>query len=307
VWKFRTGDEIASAPAAYGNRVFVGSFDENLYCLDFETGHEIWRFKTGAEIHNDNPFMIKNGVIYFTSFDNFLYAVDIETGKEIWRFRTGRYGNAGTPNIFDGKLFHAGRDGIMYCLDVQTGKELWRFVTESDNSMDQIPLIHDGVLYFGGSDGNFYALRAENGKELWRFKTSGGIFSSPVLYKNRLCFGSWDCHLYCINLTGKEIWRFQTSTLQQSYLPKAFQEFKMEVKKTFIVEEVKQNEKYTSKKGEIISLSDYNVKSDYATTSEYKQKSDYDVSFILFEDILECENIWISVLRVSSHLISTSR
>jgi hypothetical protein len=38
------------------------------------------------------------------------------------------------------------------------------------------------------------------------------------------------------------------------------------------------------------------VESEYATTSEYKQKSDYDVSFIMFEGVMEVESIWSSAL-----------
>jgi outer membrane protein assembly factor BamB len=290
-WRFRTGDEIGAVPGAYKNKIFVGSFDGNLYCIDFDTGKEIWRFKTGAEIHNTNPMTMHDGVLYFASFDNYLYAVDISNGKEIWRFRTGQFGNSSSPAIHEGKIYYPSREGIMYCLDIKTGKEIWRFVSDADNSLDQKPLVYEGILYFCGG-GNFYALNPQSGHELWRVRTGGTIFSSPVHYKGKLYFGNWDCHLYVIDLeTRKVAWSFTTSTMQQSYLQDAFQEFKMEVKKTFSEKEIKEMEKYKGKVGENISLSNYHVTSEYSTTSEYKQKSDYDVNFVMFESILEMEDL----------------
>ena len=48
-------------------------------------------------------------------------------------------------------------------------------------------------------------------------------------------------------------------------------------------------------------LSDYHIASEYATTSEYKTKSDYDTHWVIFEEIMEVEDVWTSDLKVSSH------
>ncbi|UCC91901.1 MAG: PQQ-like beta-propeller repeat protein, partial [Candidatus Aenigmatarchaeota archaeon] len=149
----------------------------------------------------------------------------------------------------------------------------------------------------GAGDGNVYCLSLE-GKELWRFKTNGGVYTSVVLIDGALCFGSWDCHLYLADPdTGGEIWRFQTSTNEQSYIPDPFECFEMEVKKDTGIEEAVEDGKYKKKKEETVSLSDYHVTSEYATTSEYKQKSDYDTSFVMFEGVMECEELWTSGSR----------
>jgi len=91
-------------------------------------------------------------------------------------------------------------------------------------------------------------------------------------------------------------------------LQDAFREFKFEVKKSFSEKEIKEMEKYMSKTGDIVSLSDYHVKSEYATTSEYKQKSDYDVNLVMLEEILKMEELpWTSGLRTltPASLLST--
>ena len=109
--------------------VFIGSFDGYLYCLDTESGKEIWRFKTGGEIQHDKACLIHENIIYFSSFDNYLYAVNIETGKELWRFRTGKFGNSSFPALMNGRLYVGSREGILYCLHMN-GKVFWRFKTK---------------------------------------------------------------------------------------------------------------------------------------------------------------------------------
>jgi hypothetical protein len=181
---------------------------------------------------------------------------------------------------------------------------LWRFRAERDEPIDAIPLIYKDRIYFGAGDSNFYCLGME-GKEIWRYRASYNIYTSAAVLNNVIFFNSMDCHLYALNAdTGEEIWRFATSTLTVSPLPPPYESFKLEIRKSGVSEHFETKEKYKKSKGESVSLSDYHVKSDYATTSEYKQKSDYDVNFVLFEGVLEGEELWISDLN---HLNPASR
>ncbi len=75
----------------------------------------------------------------------------------------------------------------------------------------------------------------------------------------------------------------------------------MEVKKETHTEDAVSEEKYKSKKEEeTVSLSDYHITSEYSSGSEYKQKSDYDTSFVMFEGVMECEELWTSDLKALS-------
>ena len=60
-------------------------------------------------------------------------------------------------------------------------------------------------VYFGSHSGNFYAID-RNGKIRWVFTTTKKIYSSPLLYKERLYFTGGDGNLYCLDLNGKLIW-----------------------------------------------------------------------------------------------------
>ncbi len=281
IWRFRMGDESAFSPVAYKGRVYVGSFDGNLYCLEEETGKEIWRFRTGGEVQSDNTLLVHEDVVYIPSWDNYLYALRADTGKELWRSKLGKLGLSSSPLVYQGVLYIGSRDGILFALDLN-GKELWRFRTGG------IVIgvgIKDGIIYLPSEDSNVYALNLD-GKELWRFRAGGSVYDFPCFFNDNIYFGSWDCHLYCLNaLNGKEKWRFTTSVQQQSYSPPPHEEFSIELKKETHIKDAISEEKYKSKKEKTFSLSDYQIESEYHTESEYKQKSDYDAEWIIFEDI----------------------
>jgi outer membrane protein assembly factor BamB len=73
-WKFKTGAKILSSPLVYGDAVYIGSADHNLYAVDRFTGQLKWKFETRGPV-NSSPAAI-NGIIYAASVDGRLYAVD---------------------------------------------------------------------------------------------------------------------------------------------------------------------------------------------------------------------------------------
>jgi len=77
-------NEVFAYPLLYDEKIFVGSGDHNLYCIDlncrklwtFPTQHEVW-YKPAA--HGSR--------VYFTSWDCNMYCVDINTRRLLWKFR----------------------------------------------------------------------------------------------------------------------------------------------------------------------------------------------------------------------------
>ncbi len=308
LWQFHTGGEICSTASFSGGKVFIGSFDNYMYCLDAENGKEIWRFRTGGEIQVDLPPSVRNGVVHFTSFDSYLYAIDIESGKEIWRFRTGKYGNSGSPVIHNDILYQGSREGFFFAISPE-GKEIWRF--RADGMTEGMGFLGDRIL-IGSEDGHVYCLDIHNGSELWRFRAGGPVFDFPTVYENRIYVGSWDCRFYCISSEGELVWSFNTSSQTQAPVGKPHDTFKAEVKHESRLNDSMDEDKYRSENEKSVSLSDYHVESEYATTSDYKAKSDYDVDMVIIEGIKLTEELvtWISSLADSIQnrsAISTQR
>jgi outer membrane protein assembly factor BamB len=74
LWSFETGDwDGGSSPTIADGKVLVGSTIDKLFCLDEETGLELWNLTTGHYIVA-SPY-VYNGIVYITSEDGTLYAL----------------------------------------------------------------------------------------------------------------------------------------------------------------------------------------------------------------------------------------
>jgi outer membrane protein assembly factor BamB len=73
MWKFETGDQVASSPALYNNGVYFGSVDGHVYCVEAANGKLRWKFKTDGAVIS-SPTVIDD-VVYIGSTDHNLYAI----------------------------------------------------------------------------------------------------------------------------------------------------------------------------------------------------------------------------------------
>jgi len=282
-WMFKTGDQLSHAVLIHDKKAFFGGFDNYFYCLDKNTGQELWRIKTGGEIVCDQPCLINNDIVYFSSWDNFLYAADANSGRILWQFKAGKYGMSGPAIKFNDMLLFPSRDGMIFAITLE-GQELWRFkagslvisVTASENE-----------IFFTSEDGFMYALN-EFGSELWRFAFGeGGSYDFPSYVDGKILVGSMDCHFYAIDaLTHEELWRVTTDSQSRSTAPPPNDEFAAEIKKSVSESETVFGEEKYAVLG-TLNLSEYNTKSEYMTKSEYTHKSEYTTDFVIFEGVLE--------------------
>ncbi|MDQ3021340.1 MAG: PQQ-binding-like beta-propeller repeat protein [Bacteroidota bacterium] len=234
-WKFKTEGIITSSAAINNDKIYFGSGDNNLYCLNLRTGSEIWSYKTGGEVFS-SPLLFK-GNVYFGSYDGNFYALDEDDGKVNWIFTTAgekRFSAPGihgaepkdsvfqdsfdlllsSPTIEDNKIYFTTGSVYCYALDASTGKEIWKFKTS--NVAHTSPAVSYGNVYFGSWDTYLYAVNAMTGKEVWKFKTGDdtdiynqtGLTSSPVISDGILYTGCRDSYIYAIDAyIGKEIWK----------------------------------------------------------------------------------------------------
>ncbi len=119
VWSKNINGTISTPAVAY-DRVFVGSKDGYLYCLNAFNGAEIWRFKANGKI--DSSPAVGGKVVYFATNVPYgtIYALNITDGRLLWNYTLippeGRYYNImSSPFIWNNKLFIGADDGNLYC------------------------------------------------------------------------------------------------------------------------------------------------------------------------------------------------
>lgn len=101
-WRFYTGGPVRFAPVVWQEKLYVGSDDGRLYCLDTATGKLRWSVAGGPSdrrmIGNERLIstwpvrggpVAADGRVYFAVgvwpfMGTFVYAVDAETGRVVW-------------------------------------------------------------------------------------------------------------------------------------------------------------------------------------------------------------------------------
>lgn len=214
LWTYVAGSSVDSSPAIAGGKVYSGSSDYNVYCLDAFTGVKIWQYSTGHPVFS-SPAVSEN-MVYIGSTDSYgengnaVYCLNASTGEKIWEFVEGssEWGAYSSPAVADGKIYVGSGDHKVYCLDAFTGVKLWEFLTNGE--IPSSPAVADGKVYIGSHDGFVYCLNASTGAELWSHVTSDMIMSSPAVVDGKVYIGSDE--MYCLDAqTGVVIWQRQPS------------------------------------------------------------------------------------------------
>lgn len=205
LWEFKTRFPICSSSASSNGKLYFGSYDSSLYCVDAFSGAKVWEYSTNGYIFS-TP-CVAFGKVYFGSGDRVLRCLDSETGEELWTYRAfGKIDSS--PLATDGKLFFGSDDDVLYCVDAYTGKTRWTY--HVTRPIKGTPAVSGSRIVFSSNNGYLYCLDTNSGKELWKLR-AGGNFSSPCIKGNRVFIGARDNDIYAINIeTGKILWHQQT-------------------------------------------------------------------------------------------------
>ena len=138
-WSFVAKGWILGAAAFDESRVFVGTQDDYLYCLEKISGEVEWKFKTKSRIES-TPLVLGERVIV-PSCDGFLYAVKKGTGELAWKFETEAKDNGkhsaiySTPLFCKGAVWIAAGDGHVYGVDPVKGEAVVKFVPSEGSEL----------------------------------------------------------------------------------------------------------------------------------------------------------------------------
>ena len=78
---------MCSSPAVVDGKVYVGSYDNKVYCLNAATGAFIWSYTTGDYVYSSPA--VADGKVYVGSGDDKVYCLNAATGAFIWSYTTG--------------------------------------------------------------------------------------------------------------------------------------------------------------------------------------------------------------------------
>jgi outer membrane protein assembly factor BamB len=181
---------------------------ETIYCLDANTGQEIWKHSyscpTDPNLYEGGPNAtptVDGKVIFTFSRHGHAFALAAETGKVIWsknlreelRLTIPEWGLSGSP-LIEGKLviLNAGTGGV--AIEKATGKVAWSSGKGSAGYSSPVAFTQGqirGALIFNTKE--LVAVNVATGQPLWqhRWATSYGVNAAdPVLIGDRIFISS---------------------------------------------------------------------------------------------------------------------
>ncbi|MFH1101423.1 MAG: DUF2341 domain-containing protein [Methanobacteriota archaeon] len=205
IWTYGTYDCVDSSPVVYKGKVYIGSDDGHLYCLNASTGDWIWQYTTNHVVWSSPT--VADEKVYFGS-NRALYCINASTGAKIWNYTIG-FTIYSSPAVANGKVYIGSDDNNVYCFNATTGEKIWNYTTGGD--VTSSPAIANGKVYIGSYDHNVYCLNATTGAKIWNYNTFDWIHSSPAVVDGKVYIGSASYKVYCLNAsTGEQIWNYTT-------------------------------------------------------------------------------------------------
>ncbi|WP_407282510.1 PQQ-binding-like beta-propeller repeat protein [Methanolobus sp. WCC1] len=202
-WAFKLPGNMASCnggPLIADGKVFCNDWnDMHYYCLDEETGTELWNFTVDHESYSysyaQGTPAYKDGKIYLTCWDylatpgGHIYCVDATTGEKIWdQPFDSACGSAALGD--DGRLyataFNFYGSASVSALSMEDGSVIW---TTNIGSTDSTPAIAYGNIYVSAPN-NVYCINASNGSIIWNTKGAGGWTDSVSVADGKVFAGT---------------------------------------------------------------------------------------------------------------------
>lgn len=212
---------------ARGNRVFVGSADDNVYCLSLESGHVLWRRDVGAAVRSQPLYMPSTDVIFVGTDNGEMLALGAAAGDQRWSFRAeGEIIHQ--PVIRGEALYFTSSDDTVHALDWTNGERIWSHHEEASVSEFLVSgfagvAATDRAVFTGFSNGVVAAFDAFDGNVIWQRDLSEDIASTarvggvpimrdvdttPVLGTARVYFANYESGVYGLDReTGAVGWR----------------------------------------------------------------------------------------------------
>jgi outer membrane protein assembly factor BamB len=206
VWRQDIGIPMRASPVVAGGRLFVVTYDNQLWALSAEDGAIQWSnagiTETAGLLGAASP-AVDNDIVIAPYSSGELIALRVENGRTVWADSLGaqRPGAGslaalndinGSPVIDRGVVYAISHGGRLVAIDVRTGSRVW----EQDIAGLNTPWIAGDYLFVVTVDGDVVCLSRHNGRVKWvhslpRFEDEDSrdepiFWNGPLLLSDRL-------------------------------------------------------------------------------------------------------------------------
>ncbi|KAL7871980.1 hypothetical protein SRHO_G00069630 [Serrasalmus rhombeus] len=226
VWKHHCENgAVFSSPIAHSSprQLYAATLGGQLHCLCPDSGKLLWKYSS------DVPFFsspsCSDSCVCIGSVNGDISALSHD-GRVLWHFRTagpvfsspclarvppttsrktgcGAYDHGKSPSQ---AVVCGSHDCFVYGLNIFDGSLLWRFQTTG--KVYSSPFVFDGTTWdvrtlvvVASTDGTVWVLDGEQGTLKASLSLPGQLFSSPVVWGNKIVVGCRNDYVYCLELS----------------------------------------------------------------------------------------------------------
>lgn len=146
--------DVDSKPVIDGDKLYISSYDGQLYCLSIKNGEQIWVVEEGGF----NPVTLSGNTLYYSTSTSKVLAINKLSGTVIWA-KSIKGSVATQPTLYRGLLLYGEMAGSLRALNERTGEEVTSYVT--GRGVTAMPTIdaESGFVYLTTADANVFALK----------------------------------------------------------------------------------------------------------------------------------------------------
>jgi outer membrane protein assembly factor BamB/predicted phosphodiesterase len=193
IWSYRGLEgPVVSKPVINSDKIIFGAWDKNLYALDKNDGHLLWKWNNGSSVINYSPAacipVVKDDIVYIVAPDRYLSAIDINTGKTLWRTNEATVRESiGISN--DGKLVYGKtmQDTVVaFYTNNEKPQLAWKMnVGYGYEHAPSMLIEKNGKVYFGTRNGIVYCVDPSTQKIVWAYKIDNSMVNTVNVIDNR--------------------------------------------------------------------------------------------------------------------------
>lgn len=209
---------IFSSPAIFNDTLLFGAYDGNFYALDAKTGAQKW-VNLEADWIGSSPCIAEDLGIVYVGLEFGLWhkqggiaAFDARTGEKVWWHQGETYTHSSPAYSRKFNMVVVGsEEGKIFAYNARTGGPLWQYASgghvKAGFAFDE----KRGLVVFGSWDNFVHIIDAHTGTLRIKVETYKPLYSSPIVWNEKIYMGLLDKRIICIDPDAKKVvWEFWT-------------------------------------------------------------------------------------------------
>ncbi|MBI2891458.1 MAG: PQQ-binding-like beta-propeller repeat protein [Nitrospirae bacterium] len=159
-WTLEAAQSLEGQGTVHEGRLYVGTSDGQVLCLEAATGTQVWRYEDRKEF--TAPPAVSSEGVFVVATDDTVIALDAATGSPLWRHEPGyavdlAYRRSAGPVVREGRIFVTTVRGDLLTLDARSGEiEMSLHLhdeLEKLSDLNLVPMFADGRVLLNTREG----------------------------------------------------------------------------------------------------------------------------------------------------------